>query len=99
MKLETIMLVVLKLSKTEEGREELRNLINQFREEYEPTLQFIKETVGPDANQLFNSVQDFVVDKTTRAFDAYTLKGFSRSEALQLVINQRSELMDAARKR
>lgn len=72
--------------------------------EFKPAAAGIVEAIqqyGPEAKELFGGIVDGMCNLVTRAFANYIAAGFSREEALLLVISSKiglKEAMDRANK-
>ena len=53
--------------------------------------------IGKDLDTLFNTAQDFVIDKTDRAIAGYRDKGYSRQEAIALAIAMQRNIIEQGR--
>ena len=82
---------------SEDGRKAMKELIAEVRKEAKPVAEFIIEEFGDDLNSLFDTVQDAIVAKTTRGFNAYRANGFSRDESIALVTSNTNALVAEAR--
>ena len=83
--------------------EEIKVLL-EIISEFKPAAAGIVESIqqyGPEVKELFGGIVDGMCDLTIRAFANYITAGFSREEALLLVINNKlglSEAMDRTNK-
>ena len=63
---------------------------DEYLEIFRAVLPYVKE-VGADIKPLLEKIAEFHVETTCTAFDTYIEHGFSREEALQLVLFNKTE--------
>ena len=69
----------------------------EYLEIFKAMLPLVKE-VGSEIKPLLESISEFRTENTCKTFDAYIEHGFSREEALQLIMYNKQELSEFLQK-
>lgn len=79
---------LMELAKSQEGRAVIIEFIAEIKQELYPAVALMRDTVGVDADKAFDEVLKWGARKNKVSYDAYVEVGFTRDEALSLVINE-----------